>query len=72
MMLFLKPIALGAIGDALSETNKVDDAILLQTSKQLKFLKMILLHRYCLKQLSYIDCRKKKEANKVIWKSKKI
>ena len=61
----LKPIALGAIGDALSETNKVM-MLFLTTNKRLKLLKMISLHKILIQSCSIVcDCRKKAEANKL-------
>jgi tetratricopeptide (TPR) repeat protein len=62
----LKPIALGAIGDALSETNKVDDAISYYKQAAEAFENDFTTPRYLFKAAQlYLTAGKKAEANKL-------
>ena len=62
----LKPIALGAIGDALSETNKVDDAIAHYKKAAEASENDFTTPRYLLKAAQlYVTAGKKAEANKL-------
>jgi tetratricopeptide (TPR) repeat protein len=62
----LKPIALGAIGDALSETNKVDDAISYYKQAAEASENDFTTPRYLFKAAQlYLTAGKKSEANKL-------